>query len=569
MALFALVILAGFYNYATFTRMQSKGERGNIRGKENTDNKKPFSYNETSHLEAFPYLFDSNLDIEKYEVKGPNRFGEWRTGNSPYKINQDVKYASDEAAKIRKEHVKNAMKHVWKGYRTRAFGYDELLPVSGGKNTRWMGVGMTLVDSLDTLWLMDMKDEFYDAMEWVNDKLFFHTIKNHVSVFETTIRCLGGLLSAYNLSGEDIFLNKAQDIGDRLFHAFETDSGVASGEVNMLRLEGNNEIWLEGEVSLAAATTLQLEFRYLAKVTGQRKYAVSSEKVFKDLYEIQPEDGLYPSTIYNNRNKAKFGVKEPRVSFGGLADSFYEYMLKIWLQGNKKETMYREMYDRSMQGMHDKLLREGDYSGLLYIGQFPDFYADRSFNPSMDHLVCFMGGLLALGAYTDPDGLESKRAQRDLKTAKALTYSCYQMYAATPTGLSPEVVDRWEEGPHPSREQSNYILRPETVESFYILHQLTGDPIYREWGWEIFQSIEKFCKTEYAYGSYPNVNKIHLRPEDSMESFFPAETLKYLYLLFDSDDKIDILGKYVLNTEAHPFPIFSDDLKDNGDPAVQ
>mmetsp|Transcript_22339 Transcript_22339/g.33387 ORF Transcript_22339/g.33387 Transcript_22339/m.33387 type:complete len:124 (+) Transcript_22339:135-506(+) len=100
-----------------------------------------------------------------------------------------------------------------------------------------------------------------------------------------------------------------------------------------------------------------------------------------------------------------------------------------------------------------------------------------------------------------------------------------------------------------------YILRPETVESLFILNYLTGDPIYREWGWEIFQSIEKYCKTEIAYASLTNVDEPG-SVEDRMESFFLAETLKYLYLLFDPDTEVDILNKHVFNTEAHPTRIF-------------
>ena len=195
--------------------------------------------------------------------------------------------------------------------------------------------------------------------------------------------------------------------------------------------------------------------------------------------------------------------------------------------------------------MHDRLLRKDSTSGLWYIDQIHHVHYFKS---TMEHLACLMGGLLAtIGAYTNPNGLESERAQRDLKTAKALTYSCYQMYASTKTGLSPEIVGFWEQGPSPSRNALHYILRPETVESFFILHQLTGDPIYREWGWEIFQSIEKFCKTPYGYGSYPDVKNPDLRPDDSMETFFMGETLKYLYLLFDSDNKVDILEKVSIN----------------------
>ena len=143
----------------------------------------------------------------------------------------------------------------------------------------------------------------------------------------------------------------------------------------------------------------------------------------------------------------------------------------------------------------------------------------------------------------------------------------------------------------PTKNAAHYLLRPEAVESFYILHKLTGDPIYREWGWEVFQSIEKYCKTDIAYAAYNDVRKTDIAVEqrNSMESFFLAETLKYLYLLFDLDSDIDILHKvcsynrplssysfsfyvsskhnllswlfkqHIFNTEAHPLRIFNDD----------
>ena len=164
-----------------------------------------------------------------------------------------------------------------------------------------------------------------------------------------------------------------------------------------------------------------------------------------------------------------------------------------------------------------------------------------------------------MGAYTDPKGLDSERAQRDLRTARALTYTCYQMYARTKSGLAPEYVDF--EGSDDMETPPSapfYILRPETVEALYYLSKLTGDPIYREWGWEIFQSIEKYCKAKHGYGSLHNVGDPNGEVEDRMESFFPAETLKYLYLLFDPDSEIDLLNGVVFNTEAHPLKMIQD-----------
>ena len=93
------------------------------------------------------------------------------------------------------------------------------------------------------------------------------------------------------------------------------------------------------------------------------------------------------------------------------------------------------------------------------------------------------------------------------------------------------------------RGAPHYLLRPETVESFFILYQLTGDPVYREWGWEVFQAIERYCKTTAGYGSLRDVQSTDAEPQNKMESFFLAETLKYLYLLFDADTEVDVLNK--------------------------
>jgi mannosyl-oligosaccharide alpha-1,2-mannosidase len=238
-----------------------------------------------------------------------------------------------------------------------------------------------------------------------------------------------------------------------------------------------------------------------------------------------------------------------------MGDSLYEYMLKTWLQGGEIEEKYRTMFDRAMDGVDQHLVQKSHPDGLTYVADL----VSKRLDHKMDHLACFMGGLWALGAYTNPDGLESPKAQRDLAHGKALTYTCYQMYARSPTGLSPEFVrfDRNSQGvdfsigPAPA-----YLLRPEVVESLFILNYLTGDPIYREWGWEIFQAIERFCRTDNAFGQFKDVRKGNALPVDKMESFFLAETMKYLYLLFDPETPIDILNTHVFNTEAHPLRRF-------------
>jgi len=497
----------------------------------------------------FPYFGDSNLNSVNYEPKGGSRFEEWKDGETPFPITPEVITMSDNLARKRREHIKAGMKHAWNGYKDHAFGHDEVTPLSGTSRDNWGGLGTTLVDSLDTLWLMNMKDEFWEARDWVRDHLS-HAKSSSVSVFETTIRSLGGLISAYDWSGDEVFLEKAQDLGDRLLNAFHSPSGIPYGQVNLNSDSSSNIGWTGGSSILSEVGTLQVEFRFLAKASGKKEYAEKVEKAFAELKKIEPNNGLYPYFVSNGNNPH---FTNNKLTFGAMSDSFYEYMLKIWIQGGKTEPMYREMYDKSMEGMHNELLQKSDPSGLWYIADKNNGRMDYK----MDHLVCFMGGLLALGAYTDPLGLDSDRAQRDLKTGKALTYTCYQMYARMKTGLAPEYITFSKGKDFSPGHVPYYILRPEAVESFFILNKLTGDPIYREFGWEMFQSLEKYSRTNIAYGHVGNVNNIHSKPDDRMESFFLAETMKYLYLLMDPDTEIDILEKHVFNTEAHPTRTFN------------
>ena len=174
---------------------------------------------DTNELTEYPYPFEAvepSYDIAaNFRVLGGERYSEYTTGASPYRIDPDLISKSDDVARSRRHHVREAMKFAWDGYATHAFGLDEILPQTGGGSNSWGGHAITLVDALDTLWLMDMKDEFYKARDWVRDHLDFSKV-GHVSVFETTIRDLGGLLAAYDWSNDDAFLNKAIDIGERL-----------------------------------------------------------------------------------------------------------------------------------------------------------------------------------------------------------------------------------------------------------------------------------------------------------------------------------------------------------------
>jgi mannosyl-oligosaccharide alpha-1,2-mannosidase len=424
-------------------------------------------------------------------------------------VTQEQLEKSDAEGRVRAEAVKKAMQHVWRNYKDHAWGYDELKPRGGHGDQNWGGMGMSLVDSLDTLWVMGMKDEFNEAKEWVRTSLDFNK-HGATSVFEVTIRELGGLLAAYDLSGDKIFLDKAKDLGDRLLPAFNTPTGIPRAQITLATGWTSNPGWTGGSAILSELGTLQVEFRYLSHATGQPHYGAKAEAVIEKLEGVRPSNGLYPIYISSDSGTPTTGA----ITFGALGDSFYEYLVKVWVQGGRKETMYRRMYDAAMDGMTSLLLKRTSPSRLAYVA---DWDGGGTVD-KMDHLVCFVPGMLALGAFNSMGTDGEADAARDLTNAKALAYTCWQMYERQATGIAAEFSEFPGGGDLVASPRAPfYILRPEAAESLYILHQLTGNPVYREWGWKMFSAIERYCKTDYGYGAHPDVRDTGRIPDDRME----------------------------------------------------
>lgn len=239
---------------------------------------------------------------------------------------------------------------------------------------------------------------------------------------------------------------------------------------------------------------------------------------------------------------------------GARADSYYEYLLKQWIQGGKKETQLLEDYVKAIEGIKAHLLRQSQPRKLTFVGEL----AHGRFSAKMDHLVCFLPGTLALGVH---HGLPADH----MDLARALMETCYQMNQQMETGLSPEIAhfNMYPRADHKDVEvkpaDRHNLLRPETVESLFYLYRVTRDRKYQDWGWEILQSFNKYTRVPSGgYSSINNVQNSHKpEPRDKMESFFVGETLKYLYLLFSDDLELLSLDSCVFNTEAHPLPIWA------------
>lgn len=498
---------------------------------------------------------DNISEVQRLEMKtlveeGNKSLNSWHGVVLKMDEDQDAmkKEADDSAvAASRLEAVKEAFRHAWKGYKDFAWGHDELKPISKSYG-EWFGLGLTLVDALDSMWIMGLKKEFEEARQWVATHLSFEKSVD-VNLFESTIRILGGLLSTYHLSGDALFLDKAKDIGSRLLPAFNTPSKIPYSDVNIGSGVAHPPRWTS-DSTVAEVTSIQLEFRELSRLSGDPKYQDVVMEVAKRVHKLEgKQDGLVPMFI--NTNSGQFthlGV----YTMGARADSYYEYLLKQWIQGGKTEKEYLEDYLQAVEGIKKNLLKKSSPLGLTFVGEL----SHGRFSPKMDHLVCFLPGTLALGAH---NGLPAEH----MELAQQLMETCYQMYAQMETGLSPEIVhfnmqtDSTQDVDVKPADRHN-LLRPETVESLFYLYRFTKDRKYQSWGWEIFQNFNKYTRVET--GGYTSINNVRdpksTSPRDKMESFFLGETLKYFYLLFSDNPELINLDTYVFNTEAHPLPIW-------------
>jgi mannosyl-oligosaccharide alpha-1,2-mannosidase len=397
------------------------------------------------------------------------------------------------------------------------------------------------------MYIMGFQREFFEARDWVEDSLNFEGSKN-VNLFETTIRVMGGLLSAYHLSGDQMFLKKAEQLGSILHVAFKSPSGVPYSDVNLQSRTAHGPSW-NPDSTTSEVTTVQLEFRDLSRCNKKPEYEESAMNVSRHVHTLRKVHGLVPINI--NPSTGNFRSTSV-ITLGARGDSYYEYLLKQWIQTGKKIDFLKDDYLLAVEGMRSKLLQRTFKSNLTFLGELEG--GGNSFKPKMDHLVCYLPGTLALGVM---HGLPDWH----LVLAKELLYTCYLTYKRMPTGLAAEITyfrtesDSNEDFYVRSNDAHN-LLRPETVESLWYLYQITGDKMYQDWGWEIFQSFMKYTRNDHGFNSISSVlHPNNVRPRDMMESFFLGETLKYFYLLF-SDTVIFDLKTWVFNTEAHPFPVY-------------
>ncbi|XP_041649361.1 mannosyl-oligosaccharide 1,2-alpha-mannosidase IA isoform X1 [Cheilinus undulatus] len=454
---------------------------------------------------------------------------------------------SDPKTNERREKVKEMMKFAWDNYKRYAWGKNELRPLTrnGHIGNMFGGLrGASIIDSLDTLYIMGLMEEYNDAKEWVESSLDLNS-NGEASLFEVNIRYVGGLLSAYYLTGEELFKAKVLELGEKLLPAFNTPTGIPRGVIN-LGSSGTSWSWgwaSAGSSILAEFGTLHLEFVHLTELSKNPIYREKVMNIRKLLNKIEKPHGLYPNFL----SPVSGNWVQHHVSIGGLGDSFYEYLIKSFLMSDKSDEDAKRMYYGALEAIEANLVQKSA-GGLTYIAEWRGGILDHK----MGHLACFSGGMIGIGA---DDGVPEKR-QHYLDLAAEITHTCHESYTRSATKLGPEAF-RFDAGAEATATRLSdryYILRPEVIESYMYMWRLTHDPKYRDWGWEAVEALEQHCRVESGFSGIRDVYTTTDSHDNMQQSFFLSETLKYLYLLFSDDDLLP-LEDWVFNTEAHPLPI--------------
>jgi len=419
----------------------------------------------------------------------------------------------DRAALV--ERVREETRHAWAAYAKYAWGHDELRPMTQAPRD-WYGESLliTPVDALDTLVMLGLGDEAAAARKLIDEQLSFDkdiVVKN----FEITIRVLGGLLSSYQLTGDRKLLWLADDLGARLLPVFESPTGMPYMFVNLKTGKPSGSKTNPAEIG-----TLLLEFGTLSKLTQKPAYYDKAKAAVMKLYERRSALGLVGEEI--DVETGRWLRSDSHV--GGGIDSYYEYLLKAAILFDDEDL--RRMWKTSVAALNDRLADEA--GGHLWYGQV-DMNSGRRTASEFGALHAFLPAVLVLGG--------------ELDRARRLEASCFQMWQLR--GIEPEVIDYRAMAIRSPR----YQLRPEIIESAWYLRRATGDAEYLAMGKTFFDALLAHTRTPDGYTVLDSVET--WAKGDLMPSYFLAETVKYLYLLFAPDDAFDF-DRVVLTTEAHP-----------------
>lgn len=451
----------------------------------------------------------------------------------------------EEKSKLRNQ-VVEMFDHAYQNYMDHAYPADELMPLTCRGRVRGLEpsrgdiddalgkFSLTLIDTLDTLALLNKTVEFEEAVRRVvADVRLDNDIV--VSVFETNIRVLGGLLGGHSMAVmqkengrmlwyQDELLHMAKDLGLRLLPAFNTTSGLPYPRVNLrYGVRGpETRTGTETDTCTACAGTIILEFAALSRFTGDPTFEAHARRALDFLWEKrQRNSNLVGTTI--NIHSGEWVRRDSGVGAG--IDSYYEYLMKAYILLGDDEFLQRF---------------NTHYASIMkYISQPPlllDVHIHKPLLPArtwMDSLLAFFPGLQVLKGDIRPA----------IETHEML-YQVTKKHNFLPEAFTTDFRVHWAQHP----------LRPEFAESTYFLYKATKDPYYLEAGRTILENLNRYARVPCGFAAMKDVRTgSH---EDRMDSFFLAEMFKYLFLLFAEEEDLPFnVEDYVFTTEAHLLPL--------------
>jgi mannosyl-oligosaccharide alpha-1,2-mannosidase len=415
--------------------------------------------------------------------------------------------------------VKAEFKWAWDHYVEKAWGKDEINPVSGTSQSFFIeghDLGLSMVEALDTLWIMELDAEFQAGVDWVKTNLDFD-IDGEAQVFETNIRLVGGLLSAYLACGDPVLLEKAKDLADRLMKAFEASPhGLPYRYVNL-----KTGAVRDPETNLAEIGTYATEFGLLGQLTGDDRYYAAAKRAMKHALDMRSPLGLMAANIH-----AGTGLFTSRnASIDVYADSFYEYLWDSWEMFGDAE-----MKTAAEECMAAMVAHQGHrYDGKLW---FPmvDYEPGAVTHTSQTVLGAYLAGLL---------GQVGQKAAGDDFLA---TYTAMQeKYVIIPESTDVTTGTARSKGTG---------LRPEFADACLNLWLGDRDDRYRGLAAIHYRNMKATSKAAFGYTALKDITTRPMEQGDNCPGYWWSEQMKYYYLLFADAKRVDH-GQLQLSTEAN------------------
>lgn len=418
--------------------------------------------------------------------------------------------------------VRAQMAWAWAAYKDRCFGADQIKPVSGGSEPFFFPkgppMGLSIVEALDTLYLMGLDREVEDGVRWIAGNLQFD-IDGEVQVFETGIRMVGGLLSGWCGTRDKKLLALAKDLVDRLSPAFtKSPTGMPYRFVNL-----KTGAVRDSESFPAEIGTYIAEWGTLSKALGDQKYFDMAKRATKALFDRRSRIDLVADTIDIETGQ----WKSRRASIGPPTDSYFEYLWDGWqLFGDADFKHWYDVHTAAIvkyQAIYDR--------ARLWFPQV-DFETGTVLDHHQSELASFYAGLLAQGG-------DNKRGFEYLSSWAEVMWGY---------GVLPEGYDYVKGGP----DRVTNELRPEFVDSCLNLFLLEPSDDWRELAEYHYVSMKKTSRVQYGFTVLEDITASPVWHGDLCPGYWWSEQMKYYYLLFADCGRFDYKKNY-LSTEGNVF----------------